>query len=71
MSAEVCRSNRYVSLMPTLNAALARIRQFQRNRLVALDDRLEQEGLTPHIARDIGLSDASLIYDSRRADRGS
>jgi hypothetical protein len=53
-----------------LGAALARIRQFQRNRLVALDDRLDQEGLTPHMARDVGLNDASLIHDSRRADRG-
>ena len=70
MSAEICRSNRYVSLMPMLGAALARIRQFQRNRLVALDDRLDQEGLTPHMARDVGLNDASLIHDSRRADRG-
>lgn len=69
MSAEICTSNRYVSLMPVLKTALARIRRFQRNRLVALDDRLEQEGLSPHMARDIGLSDASLIYDSRRADR--
>lgn len=70
MSAEVCRSNRYVSLMPMLKAALARIRQFQRNRLVALDDRLDQEGLSAHMARDVGLNDASLIHDSRRADRG-
>jgi len=69
MSAEVSRNNRYVSLMPILRAVLTRIRQFQRNRLVALDDRLGQEGLSPHMARDVGLSDASLIYDSRRADR--
>lgn len=69
MSAEVSRNNGYVSLMPILRAVLARIRQFQRNRLVALDDRLGQEGLSPHMARDVGLSDASLIYDSRRADR--
>lgn len=68
MSAEICTSNRYVSLMPILKTALARIRRFQRNRLVALDDRLDQEGLTPHMARDVGLNDASLIYDSRRAD---
>jgi len=69
MSAEVSRNNRYVSLMPILRAVLTRIRQFQRNRLVALDDRLGQEGLSPHMARDVGLSDASLIYYSRRADR--
>lgn len=69
MSAEICRSNGYVSLMPALRIVLTRIRQFQRNRLVALDDRLDQEGLTPHLARDVGLNDASLIYDSRRADR--
>ncbi|CAD5300395.1 conserved hypothetical protein [Bosea sp. 62] len=71
MSAEVSRNNGYVSLMPALRAVLARIRQFQRNRLVALDSHLDQEGLSPHMARDVGLSDASLIYDSRRADRGS
>jgi hypothetical protein len=52
-----------------LQAVLLRIRRFQRNRLVALDDRIEQEGLTAHMARDVGLSDASLIYDSRRSDR--
>ncbi|WP_129158066.1 hypothetical protein [Bosea sp. Tri-44] len=70
MTAEVSRKNGYVSLMPAIKAALFRLRQFQRNRLVALDDRLDQEGLTAHMARDIGLDDASLIYDSRRADRG-
>ncbi|MEI5664370.1 hypothetical protein WBO78_05470 [Bosea sp. CCNWLW174] len=70
MSAEVRRNNGYVSLMPALRAVLARIRQFQCNRVVALDDRLDQEGLSTHMARDIGLSDASLIYDSRRSDRG-
>jgi hypothetical protein len=69
MSAEISRKIGYVSLMPRLNAALARIRQLQRNRLVALDDRLDPEGLSPHMARDVGLNDASLIYDSRRADR--
>jgi hypothetical protein len=69
MSAEISRNIRYVSPMPALRAAMARIRQFQRNRLVALDDRLDQEGLSPHMARDVGLSDASLIYDERRADR--
>ena len=69
MSAETCRRNGYVSLIPALTMALARIRQLQRNRLVALDDRLDQEGLSPHMARDVGLSDASLLYDSRRADR--
>lgn len=70
MSAEICRSNGYVSLPPALRALLASIRRFRRNRLVALDDRLDQEGLSPHMARDVGLSDASLIYDSRRSDRG-
>ena len=69
MSAEVSRNTGYVSLVPALRAVLARIRQFQRNRLVALDDRLDQEGLSPHMARDVGLSDASLIYDRSRADR--
>ncbi|HEV2508240.1 hypothetical protein [Bosea sp. (in: a-proteobacteria)] len=69
MSAEVSRNTGYVSLAPALRAVLARIRQFQRNRLVALDDRLDQEGLSPHMARDVGLSDASLIYDRSRADR--
>lgn len=71
MSAEVSRNNGYVSLIPALRAVLARIRQFRRNRLVALDNRLDQEGLSPHMARDVGLRDASLTYDSRRADRGS
>lgn len=70
MSAEVSRSNGYVSLMPILLAVSARWRRFQRNRLIALDDRLDQEGLTAHMARDVGLSSASLIYDSRRSDRG-
>ncbi|WP_126112859.1 MULTISPECIES: hypothetical protein [unclassified Bosea (in: a-proteobacteria)] len=70
MSAEVSRNIGYVSLMPALRATLARIRQFRRSRLVALDDRLDQEGLSPHMARDLGLNDASLIYDSSRADRG-
>jgi|GEM_PF-3484904 len=69
MSAEVSRNNGYVSLRPMVRAVLARIRQFQRNRLVALDDRLDPEGLSPHMARDVGLSDASLVYNSRRADR--
>ena len=41
MSAEVSRNNGYVSLRPMVRAVLARIRQFQRNRLVALDDRLD------------------------------
>lgn len=70
MSAEVSRSNGYVSLPPVLQALIASIRRFRRNRLVALDDRLDQEGLSPHMARDVGLNDASLIYDSRRSDRG-
>lgn len=69
MSAEVSRNNGYVSLLPALQAVLLRIRRFRRNRLVAFDDRLEQEGLTAHMARDVGLSDTSLIYDSRRSDR--
>jgi hypothetical protein len=69
MSAEVSRNNGYVSLMPVLQAVLAQWRRIQRNRLVGLDDRLEQEGLTAHMARDVGLSDASLIYDSSRSDR--
>lgn len=70
MSAEVSRSNGYISLSPAFQALIAFIRRFRCNRLVALDDRLDQEGLSPHMARDIGLSDASLIYDSRRSDRG-
>lgn len=69
MSAEACRRNGYVSLMPMLKAAWARTRRFRRSRLVTLDDRLEQEGLTAHMARDLGLNDASLLYDSCRADR--
>lgn len=70
MSAEVSRSNGYVSLPPVLQALIASIRRFRRNRLIALDDRLDQEGLSPHMARDVGLNDASLIYDSRRSDCG-
>lgn len=68
MSAEVSRNRGYFSLVPALRAVLAHIRQFQRNRLVALDSRLDQEGLSAHMARDVGLNDASLIYDSRRAE---
>lgn len=70
MSAEICRSNGYVNLPPAIQALIAAIRRFRRNRLVALDDRLDQEGLSPHMARDVGLNNASLIYDSRRSDRG-
>jgi hypothetical protein len=70
MPAEVTRNNAYVSLMPTRQAILAWWRRFRHNRQIALDDRLEQEGLTAHMARDVGLSDASLIYDSRRSNRG-
>lgn len=70
MSAKVSRTIGHVSPMPALLAVLARIRQFRRNRLVALDDRLDQEGLSPHMARDVGFNDTSLIYDSRRSDRG-
>ncbi|HEV7328584.1 MAG TPA: hypothetical protein VGN91_26280 [Bosea sp. (in: a-proteobacteria)] len=69
MSAEVSRSNGYVSLSPTFRAVIARWRSFRRNRLIALDDRLDQEGLSAHMARDVGLSDASLIYDRSRTDR--
>lgn len=68
MSAEVSRSNGYVSLTPAVQAILTQWRRFRRNRLIALDDRLDQEGLSPHMARDLGLNDASLIYDRRRAD---
>ena len=70
MSAEISRSNGYLGLLPVFQALVAAARRFQRNRLVALDDRLDQEGLSPHMARDVGLNDASLIYDSRRSDRG-
>jgi hypothetical protein len=70
MSAEVSRSNGYVSLPPALRVLIASIRRFRHNRMVALDDRLDQEGLSPHMARDVGLNDASLIYDSRHSDRG-
>lgn len=70
MSAETCRSNGHISLPPALQTLIAAIRRFRHNRLVALDDRLDQEGLSPHMARDVGLNDASLIYDSRRSDRG-
>lgn len=70
MSAEISRSNGYVSFKPAFLALNAAIRRFRRNRLIALDDRLDQEGLSPHMARDVGLNDASLIYDSRRSDRG-
>lgn len=68
MSAEISRDNRYIGLIPNLAALLRRWRRFQHNRVVALDERLDQEGLSPHMARDVGLSDASLIYDSRRAE---
>lgn len=71
MSAEVPRSNGYVTPSPLFQTVLAQWRRFRRNRLIALDDRLDQEGLTAHMARDVGLSDASLIYDSRRSDRGT
>lgn len=70
MPAEASRNNGYVSLAPMLQAVLAPWLRFRRNRLVALDDRLDQEGLSPHMARDVGLCNASLIYDSRKADRG-
>lgn len=70
MSAEISRSNGYVSLLPSFQALSAYVRRFRRNRVVSLDDRLDQDGLSPHMARDIGLSDASMIYDSRRSDRG-
>lgn len=70
MTADVSKKNGYVSLMPAIRAALARLRQFRRNRLVELDDRLDPEGLSSHMARDVGLNDASLFHDSRRADRG-
>jgi hypothetical protein len=71
MSAEVSRSNGYVSSVPVIQAVLARLRRFRRNRLIALDDRLDQEGLSAHLARDVGLTNASLIYDGRRSDRES
>ncbi|MGE7472643.1 hypothetical protein ACQKLX_24665 [Bosea sp. NPDC003192] len=71
MSAEVSRSNGYVSSVPVIQAVLARLRRFRRNRLIALDDRLDQEGLSAHMARDVGLTNASLIYDGRRSDRES
>lgn len=67
MSAEVSRSNGYVSLAPAVQAVLTRWRRFRRNRLIALDGRLDQEGLSAHLARDVGLSEASLIYDRRRS----
>ena len=70
MSADISRNNEYFSLNSIFRALISSIHRFQRNRLVALDDRLDQEGLSPHMARDVGLSDASLIYDSRRPDRG-
>lgn len=71
MSAEISRNNGYVSLIPVLQALVIRWRRFRRERLVALDGRLDQEGLSPHMARDVGLNDASLIYDSRRTEFGS
>ncbi len=70
MSADISRNNGYFSLNSIFGALISSIHRFWRNRLVALDDRLGQEGLSPHMARDVGLSDASLIYDSRRRDRG-
>jgi hypothetical protein len=69
MSAAIRRSNGYASHSSTFQAIIARWCRFRRNRMVALDDRLDQEGLSTHMARDVGLSDASLIYDSRRSDR--
>lgn len=68
MSVETSRNNGYVSLTPALQALLTRWRRFRRERLVALDDRLDQEGLSPHMARDVGLNDASLIYDRSRME---
>lgn len=67
MSAEVSRSNGYVSLTPAVQAILIRWRRFRRNRLIALDGRLDQEGLSAHMARDVGLNDASLTYGRCRS----
>lgn len=69
MTAEISRSSAYVSLMPRLKAVLSGLFRFRHQRVVALDERLDQQELSPHMARDLGLSDASLISDSRRADR--
>jgi hypothetical protein len=70
MTAESSTRNGYVSLMPALKILATRWRRFRRERLVTLDDRLRQEDLSSHMARDIGLNDTGVIYDSRRCDRG-
>ncbi|WID96168.1 hypothetical protein QO058_26110 [Bosea vestrisii] len=70
MTAESSTKNGYVSLMPALKILATRWRQFQRERLVRLDDRLDQEELSRHMARDIGLNDTGVIHDGRHCDRG-
>ncbi|WP_332696580.1 hypothetical protein [Bosea sp. (in: a-proteobacteria)] len=69
MTAEASRNNGYVSLMSGLKARLIGFLQLPQGRKVALDERFEPEGLSAHMARDLGLNDASLVYDSRRSDR--
>lgn len=69
MTAEISKRNRYPSLMPALWLHWAGFRRRPQGRKVALDKRFEPEGLSAHISRDIGLNDASLLYDSRRSDR--
>ena len=69
MTAEISRKNGYVSLIPALRLRWARLLGRAQGRKVALDERFEPDGLSAHISRDIGLNDASLLYDSRRSDR--
>ncbi|MCV9938500.1 hypothetical protein OIU35_19310 [Boseaceae bacterium BT-24-1] len=69
MTAETSRKNGYVSLMPAWKMLVTRFRRFQRERLVTLDDRLGPEGLSRHMARDVGLNDTGVIHDGRHCDR--
>lgn len=69
MTAETSRKNGYVSLMPSLKLRWPRFLGRTHGNKITLDARLDPEGLSAHMSRDIGLSDASLLYDSRRSDR--
>ena len=69
MTAETSRKNGYVSLMPSLKLRWPRFLGRAQGSQVTLDARLDPEGLSAHMSRDIGLSDASLLYDSRHSDR--
>lgn len=65
MTAETSRKNGYVSLMPSLKLRWPRFLGRAQGNQVTLDARLDPEGLSAHLSRDIGLNDASLLYDRR------